>query len=129
MLKITVQRRADRISLRLDGRLLGPWVDTLEQDWLTTLRVRNPRPIVVDLTEVSFVDPAGRELLTRMCAQGGRLLASGIQSGPMALEIVREAGRRRKPETRDLRPPAAPVRESCTPIGREAKTKGGEHAS
>jgi hypothetical protein len=96
MLKITLRRQPHRITLRLEGRLVGPWVGTLEQNWLATFRARDGRPIVVDLNEVSFVDPAGRDLLTRMCARGARLLATGLESGPMALEIARGAEQRRK---------------------------------
>jgi hypothetical protein len=100
MLKITVRRQQERVTLRLEGRLLGPWVGALEQDWLATLGVRDAPPIAVDITEVTFVDPAGRELLTRMCAQGARLLATGLESGPMVLEMAREAERRRKAATK-----------------------------
>jgi hypothetical protein len=100
MLKITVRRQPGRMTLKLEGRLAGPWVDALAQEWLATVRARDARGVVVDLTEVAFVQPAGRELLTRMCVDGARLVATGVESGPMVLGIEREAGRRRASETR-----------------------------
>jgi hypothetical protein len=109
MLRITVRHQPDRTTLTLEGRLLGPWVDALEEDWLATLRLGDPRPIVADLTEVTFVDPAGRELLTRMSARGTRLVATGIESGAVVVEIARDAERRRELQDDDVRQPCARI--------------------
>ncbi len=96
MLRITVGRQPRRITLTLEGRLLGPWVAALEEAWLATLRDRESRPIVVDLTGVTFVDSSGRELLLRMGHEGARLVAAGIEGRMMVARIQRDVVRRRE---------------------------------
>ena len=65
MLKIErLKAESDRFPLRLEGRLIGPWVEELrrscEPDIATGVGV------TIDLTDVSFVDQAGAALLRRL---------------------------------------------------------------
>jgi hypothetical protein len=78
MLKITQHRDAasTSVSLLLEGRLAGPWVEELESYWRQTAG-NPPTRTVVDLTGVTFVDGDGKALLTRMWQQGAELRAAG----------------------------------------------------
>lgn len=59
-------------ALRLEGQVAGPWVEELRRvcNELTGMSGAAARPLVLDLTNVSFVDANGvalfRELTTRL---------------------------------------------------------------
>ena len=78
MLRITLAQESELSTLRLEGAISGPWVDELELTW-SDIRGTGPgRRVVVDLSEVSFVDSEGQELLRWMFTQGAEL-----RSGPL----------------------------------------------
>jgi anti-anti-sigma regulatory factor len=79
MLRITVEPELDRIRLKLEGDLAGPWVGEVEQSWLATCAMRGNRPLYLDLTGVQHVDRAGRYLLGLLRCSGAYLVASGVQ--------------------------------------------------
>lgn len=90
MLKITQHRDAssESVSLLLEGRLAGAWVEELESCWR---RAAGNPPIraVVDLTGVTFVDADGKALLARMWRQGAELRAAGCLTRCIVDEITR----------------------------------------
>ena len=92
MLKITADRDARRLVL--EGSLAGPWVDTLHECWRETLANDTPQQIVVDLSEVTYVDARGRGLLAIIHEAGGALFARGAMNVALIQEI---AGADRKP--------------------------------
>jgi ABC-type transporter Mla MlaB component len=88
MLRITVEEKPDRIRFRLEGKLMGSWVEELERCWIS---IRNFGPVnrfFVDLSSVSFVDDKGKALLTRMVSQGAKLRAKGLLMTALAKKIV-----------------------------------------
>lgn len=78
MLRIHIEHESEVVKLRLEGKLVQPWVDELVQVWLD-LTTRMPRltPVKVDLSEVSFVDARGKSLLASMHKGGCSLHGSG----------------------------------------------------
>jgi anti-anti-sigma regulatory factor len=63
MLRITIQDDAHHPTLKLEGKLVGLWVDELRracQSWLPALGGRSLR---LDMRGVSFVDAEGQQLL------------------------------------------------------------------
>lgn len=78
MLRIHIQHDSEFVKLRLEGKLVQPWVDELVHVWME-LMTRLPRqtPIKVDLSEVSFVDVFGKTLLASMLKAGCSLHGSG----------------------------------------------------
>jgi anti-anti-sigma factor len=70
MLRITVQTEADKTLLKLDGKITGPWVKELESCWETLRQAQVRQKMVVDLTDVSFINSAGNLLLERMHREG-----------------------------------------------------------
>lgn len=88
MLKITKHPDAPSVSLRLEGRLAGPWVKELENCWLQ-MQANPQGRAVVDLTGVTFVDVEGKALLTRMWQQGAQLHAVGCLNRCIVEEITK----------------------------------------
>ena len=89
MLKITGQRDAalDFMSLRLEGKLAGPWVEELNSYWCQ-ISGNQQRETVIDLTGVTFIDANGKELLTRLWEQGAELRAAGCLTRCVVEEIT-----------------------------------------
>ena len=88
MLKITTQSDAKLTRLVLEGRLAGPWVEELARCWREV--AGSPQnPVVVDLSEVTFIDPEGKAILTEMSQQGVKFHAAGCLTRCIVDEISR----------------------------------------
>lgn len=89
MLKITTRKEAGRNTIKIEGRLAGPWVEELKQSWQQSAAVGEPVK-VVELNEVTFIDTAGKKLLVDMHRQGVALTAcSGCMTRAITEEILR----------------------------------------
>ena len=87
MLRITIDKNARATTLRVEGRLTGPWVDELERTWRTVASDPTDVRVSVDLTDVTFVGEEGKKLLEMMYAEGARLKASGCVNRRLVEEI------------------------------------------
>ena len=92
MLRITTHNPAPMTSFVLEGKLVGPWVQELEKCWENALAADPSRAVLVNLAAVTFIDCAGRELLSRMRRQGARLLSNGVLINAIVAEIEAEEG-------------------------------------
>lgn len=73
MLKISQGKNEKRsITLQLEGRVVGPWVEELRQ--ISELLLADQSRLTLDLAEVSFADEDGLMLLTSLGRRGVRLL-------------------------------------------------------
>ncbi|MBI3808330.1 MAG: hypothetical protein HY281_12600 [Nitrospirae bacterium] len=90
MLKITGQRDAAQASMSiiLEGKLAGPWVEELHSYWRQISR-NQQSGAVIDLTDVTFVDVNGKELLTKLWQQGAELRAAGCLTRCTVEEITK----------------------------------------
>lgn len=88
MLKITVQDAADRLRLKLEGKIAGAWVAELEDCWRTAAPALNGRPLWVDLTGVDCLDAAGKYLLALMHRAGAEFVVSGCLMSALVQEIT-----------------------------------------
>ena len=85
MLRITSQENAGTVCLKLEGMLKGAWVPEMERSWRNVYSDRN-KALIVDLTDVEFVDTAGKYLLALIQAHG----ASFVAVTPLMNELVAE---------------------------------------
>ena len=88
MLKITIHPEAETTRLTLEGRLAGPWVEELDRCWRGVAGTE-PSHAVVDLSGVTFIDPEGKALLTRMWQQGAKLHAAGCLTKCIVEEVMK----------------------------------------
>jgi ABC-type transporter Mla MlaB component len=73
MLKISEEKRnGPAIILRLEGRLVGPWVAELSQ--VCDLMLADATNLALDLAEVSFADNSGLAALVSLNRRGVKLL-------------------------------------------------------
>lgn len=87
MIRISVDRQADSISLNVEGTLSDQWADELERCWLSETNGGSTESVTVNLLEVTFIDDKGRELLKRMISEGVRLKAAGVMTQAIIEEI------------------------------------------
>ena len=72
MLRVDFEDVGDTVTIRLQGRFVGPFAkDT--RDLVTHCKI--PPRLVVNLSEVTFVDAAGEEILSWLARIGGRFIA------------------------------------------------------
>jgi hypothetical protein len=86
MLKITIEKGARSTTLRVEGRLTGPWVNELERAW-HGLAADHDGGVSVDLTDVTFVGEEGKRLLEEMYGDGAKLKATGCATRRLVEEI------------------------------------------
>jgi anti-anti-sigma factor len=80
MLRISIHEAQESVTVRLEGNLIGAWVEEVEECWRKAFATFGTRTIVVDLTAVSFVDTAGGALLQKMHEAGFRLIGNGVMT-------------------------------------------------
>ena len=86
MLKVTTTNHNQTLTLKLEGKLAGPWVQEVTRVWFDT--AASPRSgFVVDLRSVTFVDRQGQALLAKMSQQGAELIASDCLTRNIVEEI------------------------------------------
>jgi len=88
MLRITLHQNGGQSRLVLAGRLSGPWVGETDNVWRSASC--SGKEIKVDMTEVTGVDSAGRDLLLTMHRAGARLIANGVWMRALIQEITGE---------------------------------------
>jgi hypothetical protein len=87
MLKITKVECADRTGFELEGKLAGPWVEEMKKCWLEAAQAG--RPVGVLLKQVTFIDSAGKTLLSEMCQAGVEIEGAGCMTSVTVEEIKR----------------------------------------
>ena len=76
VLRITrVDAMNDSDTLKLEGRVAGPWVEELARQVNGTI---NGRRLVLDVTDVSFADDAGLRLLRHLVARHAELRGASM---------------------------------------------------
>lgn len=94
MLRITIHDDPDLLTFQLEGKLAGTWVWELEKCWQRAGPARAKSAIRFDLTEVVYIDAAGRALLAERHAEGAQLVAKGCLMRAVVAEIINTAPNR-----------------------------------
>jgi hypothetical protein len=63
MLKITVQESEGAETIKLDGKIAGPWVEELSRTWHALAPSLGRKRLELDMRGVGYVDDKGRKLL------------------------------------------------------------------
>lgn len=90
MLRITLLDEPEEFTLKLEGSLIGLWVNETETAWRSARSAVVGRPLVVDIKAVDRVDQAGVYLLALLHLEGMRLVASGAAMTELVRSIEKE---------------------------------------
>ena len=74
VLRITATT-TDKVVLRLEGRLVGPWVDELRKTVWRTEGCR--QPLEIDVTDLTYADEDGEKALSWLHRMGTRFQGKG----------------------------------------------------
>ncbi len=80
------------MTIKLEGRLAGPWADELRRTWLSLAPSLESKHLCVDLCEVTFVNGGGKQLLTDMRKGGAGFRADTPLTKFLVEEIERGEG-------------------------------------
>lgn len=69
MLRITIDDEANPVRLKLEGRIVGPWVAELDRTWKSLGPSLGDRKLRIDLCGVSYIDREGRRILADIYRQ------------------------------------------------------------
>jgi anti-anti-sigma regulatory factor len=91
MLKVTVLNGGSESRIKVEGKLFAPWVSELASAWEQALQAGSGKKIVVDLSEMTFIDADGKAILLSFIDQGASLVARGICNEHIVEELKSKA--------------------------------------
>jgi anti-anti-sigma regulatory factor len=80
MMIIETREVGNQLTFKVEGRLCGAGVATLEDCWRTAAGRYPHGEFAVDLTQVTFIDQAGSLLLQLMDRDGVHFLTKGLMT-------------------------------------------------
>jgi ABC-type transporter Mla MlaB component len=89
MLRIINNRETGRQKWTLCGQLAGPWVTELKVQWERQHAELPQGMTTVDLSDVTFIDEAGEDLLREMRNQGVTFVARGVETRHLLDNLTR----------------------------------------
>jgi hypothetical protein len=78
VLRITITDFPDEQRWFLEGRLVGPWASELISTWRETRREGDTRRCIIELNDVTSIDPSGEAALAEIASQGTELIGGGV---------------------------------------------------
>jgi hypothetical protein len=85
---MTVHDNPRSLTLQLEGKLAGPWVEELVLFWRGTLASHRRRVLRVDLTGLTDIDAAGKAFLAAAYCQGADFVAADCWTKAIVAEII-----------------------------------------
>jgi anti-anti-sigma regulatory factor len=80
MLRICYSDTGEAQRWKLCGQLAGAWVDELRSCWQFVRKTGHRSNAVLDLSEVTFIDESGEQLLSDMRTAGVEFIAAGVET-------------------------------------------------
>jgi hypothetical protein len=93
MLKISVVEGPRRCRLVLEGMLIEPWTAEVISEYTKAKRHLDGRELVIDITNLSAVSPAGESALLLLLDDNAK-----FQSGVFMKEVLKQLASRRQPK-------------------------------
>jgi len=88
MLRISLEHDPHGPTIKLEGRLVGPWVQECHAFWQSTRTSEEFGHIQVDLNAVTAIDENGKALLHKIHQESGILIASGCLTKAIIDEVT-----------------------------------------
>jgi anti-anti-sigma regulatory factor len=77
VLRITVEQNPDAMTLKLEGRVAGPWAAELSRLWEETAPQLDHRKLSLDLRATTYADAGGIRVLKAIYSQTGAEILAG----------------------------------------------------
>jgi hypothetical protein len=89
MLKISIVDTSAQCRIVLEGQLIAPWVTELKKTWKALAADLGRREFVVDVSDVTFINPEGENALLELMRHGAKFQCRGVFSKHIVLELTR----------------------------------------
>jgi anti-anti-sigma regulatory factor len=90
-LRITFEENAETMVVKLEGRIVGPWVAELDRLWAQTSSSLAARKLSLDLRETTYADAGGIRVLRAIYFQtDAAILTSTPWTQYLADEVTRK---------------------------------------
>lgn len=90
VLRISVEPAEDLVTMRIEGKLVGLWVEECQRAWKAIRAEMGSKKLRLDLRGVTFMDERGTTLLREIHrTSGGEILASSPLTNYFAEQIRR----------------------------------------
>ena len=97
MLKITVDEKPKQLTLKLEGRVAGPWVAEFNRTWHSLAPSLDSKKLSLDLRGVTQMDPEGQRLLAEIYDMtGAEFQTNSLEIAFCVQEVIREQHRNEK---------------------------------
>jgi ABC-type transporter Mla MlaB component len=90
VLKITVEEKERLVTLKLEGKVTGPWVAEFSRTWQSLAPSLNSKKLSVDLREVTQISAEGRRLLAEIYNQ----TSAEFQTDSLLMELYAQEAMR-----------------------------------
>jgi len=80
MLRIYLEEKCESVTVRVEGKIAGESVETLEKFCCDLVSARHNANLIIDLDEVLIIDQSGQELLQHLYRSGVTLRGRGMHS-------------------------------------------------
>jgi hypothetical protein len=87
-LRIKVQESSGAVTIKLEGRVAGPWVEELNRTWRSLVPSLYSKRLILDLCDVLFVNSTGKQLLSEIRSESG---AEFLADTPMTKAFAEQA--------------------------------------
>ncbi len=89
-MKITLENNSEIFTIKLEGRIVGPWAAELDRYWEQNATALRTKPVSLDLRGTTFADADGIRTLRAIYAQtGAEILTGTLWTQYLANEIAR----------------------------------------
>lgn len=90
-MKITTKEHSERVTLKLEGRIVGPWAAELDHYWQQITPALRAKSVSLDLRDTTFADADGIRILRAIYAETrAEILTGTLWTQHLAEEITRK---------------------------------------
>jgi ABC-type transporter Mla MlaB component len=93
VLKISILDSAEEKKIVLEGKFTEPWISEVAKVWYREQRYLNGRSCIVDLTDVTDIDPCGMAILSGMIRDGVKLIGNGMLTSYLIETLQQQVGK------------------------------------
>ena len=89
MFKLSMVETNAQRKLILEGKLVLPWTEEVENAWRCAQEHLEGRELVVDLTNLTLIGPDGETTLLRLMRDGASFICGGVLTKHLLKQLAR----------------------------------------
>jgi ABC-type transporter Mla MlaB component len=97
-LRITVTEEPEATTMKLEGKVVGPWVAELNRAWRSLMASLGSKKLRVDLRGIDRIDPGGTHILAEIHRQTG---ANFLADSPITKYFAEQARLQSQKDSRE----------------------------